>query len=365
MSAAAATDTVLTRTVPSHLVGSVNQPDAESVLRLVAERLGGAAHVGAGGAVPRIPDGEVGERFYWIQFQTLRFDATPGLERVGEAGFRIRDRFDVRQFRVTGDVELPDLGYASAAIDSFERFAALQDEGVIAPETRFQVSLPTPVAIVGAFLEPGSRSAFEPVYRDALRAELERILAAVPHERLAIQFDAAVEFAILERDRGPAVALEPWWRGDALEGIVERLTEAGAWVPEGVELGYHLCYGDVEEAHFVQPQDARHLAAVAKGVLATARHRVDFLHLPVPIERDDAEYFAPLAAVAWGGTQVFLGLVHHEDGVSGALRRAAAARTAVPAFGIATECGFGRGPAERTAPLLDLHREIAAALSVA
>ena len=83
---------------PTHLVGSINQPDASAVFTAVAGRLEN---------VPRIPDGEVGERYYWIQFQTLRFDQAPGLERVGEPGYRIRDTFDERQFRVTGDVQLP------------------------------------------------------------------------------------------------------------------------------------------------------------------------------------------------------------------------------------------------------------------
>lgn len=343
----------MSNTCPVHLVGSVNQPDAESVLRAVADRVD----------APRIPDGEVGERFYWIQFQTHRFDRTPGLERVGEPGYRIRDTFDVRPFRVTGEVELPELGYADAAIASFATFARLQEQGVIAAGTRFQVSLPTPVAIVGAFLEPGSRAAFEPVYRDALRAELDRIDAEIPHERLAIQFDAAVEFAILERHRRPAFVIEPWWQGGDLEGLVERLAEVASWVPPDAQLGFHLCYGDVEEAHFVQPEDAGTLARVARGILAEAPRRVDWIHLPVPLERDDAAYFAPLADVPWGETQVILGLVHHEDGLEGALRRADAGRTAVPIFGIGTECGFGRGPAERTAPLLDLHRDVADALS--
>jgi hypothetical protein len=83
------------------------------------------------------------------------------------------------------------------------------------------------------------------------------------------------------------------------------------------------------------------------------------VHLPVPIERDDAAYFAPLADLGLPeGTELYLGLVHHEDGVDGALRRIDAASTAVTRFGVATECGFGRGPAERTVPLLDLHRDV-------
>jgi methionine synthase II (cobalamin-independent) len=139
-------------------------------------------------------------------------------------------------------------------------------------------------------------------------------------------------------------------------------------VPDDVSLGWHLCYGDVEEHHFVQPADAQHLADVVTGIARSVTRPVDWVHLPVPIERDDAAYFAPLAEAEWPeGATVFLGLVHHEDGVDGALRRAAAARDAVPrfaaeGFGIATECGFGRGPAERTVPLLHLHAEVAAQL---
>jgi hypothetical protein len=37
----------------------------------------------------------------------------------------------------------------------------------------------------------------------------------------------------------------------------------------------------------------------------------------------------------------------------------ATAAKVVPAFGIATECGFGRRPVETVTPLLQLHREAA------
>ena len=152
--------------------------------------------------------------------------------------------------------------------------------------------------------------------------------------------------------------LAPWWE-DVLDGVLLRLVDAAAHVPTDVPVGFHLCYGDVEEAHFVQPADAGVLASVVRGLLARSPRTIAYLHLPVPIERDDAAYFAPLADLALPeGTELYLGLVHHEDGVEGALRRIDAASTAVPRFGIGTECGLGRGPAERTVPILDLHRAI-------
>jgi hypothetical protein len=338
-----------------HLVGSVNSPDAESTFRVVADHVGPLAH--------RIPDGEVGERFYWIQFQNDRFDQTPGLTRIGEPGARIRDRFDTRPVGFadgyTADgIALPSLGYADAAIDSYQAFRALRDAGTITPGTRFQVSLPTPLGVVGAFIQASDRPTFEPLYEAAMLVELERILESVPHEDLAIQWDCAVEFLMLEGDRVGAWGTPPWWDGHVFEGVLDRLVRLASAVPSDVEVGFHLCYGDVEEAHFVQPADAGILASVLRALLERTPRHVDFVHLPVPIERSDEAYFAPLAGIDTGDTEIYLGLVHHEDGLDGALRRVAAALTALPRFGIATECGFGRGPAERTAPLLDLHRQI-------
>ena len=57
-----------------------------------------------------------------------------------------------------------------------------------------------------------------------------------------------------------------------------------------------------------------------------------------------------------------IGLVHATDGEEGARRRIAAARKVVPKFGIATECGMGRRPAEQIDGLLALHATLAKSL---
>jgi hypothetical protein len=66
--------------------------------------------------------------------------------------------------------------------------------------------------------------------------------------------------------------------------------------------------------------------------------------MPVPRHRDDDAYFAPLRDLDIGEAKLYLGLVHHTDGVEGARRRLATARKYITGFGIATECGFGRRP---------------------
>jgi hypothetical protein len=349
-----------TATTTAHLVGSVNLPDAETTFRTVSEHLGGRLN--------RMPDGEVGDRYYWIQFQKDFFDQTPGLVRVGDTPFYIRERFDGRPFALDGtvaaaDLKLPGLGYADAALESYATFASLKTQGIIPIETRFQVSLPTPAGVVGSFFAPEVRAEIEPVYQAALFAELDRILAGIPHDQLAIQWDTALEFGMLEEAEIRGYKITTWFgetHDEILAGVVSRAAAQAGAVPVDVEVGYHLCYGDVEEHHFVQPADAGMLAEVLSGIFEQAPRPVTWVHLPVPIDRDDEAYFAPLESVVWpADTEVYLGLLHHEDGVEGALRRAASASKFVSEYGVATECGFGRGPRERTVTLLDLHEQVA------
>ena len=65
--------------------------------------------------------------------------------------------------------------------------------------------------------------------------------------------------------------------------------------------------------------------------------------MPVPRDRSDDAYFAPLSRLRLHPeTELCLGLVHYTDGVAGTRQRLAAAERHVARFSIATECGFGR-----------------------
>ena len=349
----------MTQPQGAHLVGSINYPDAETTIRTAATVLGSR--------LKRIPDGEVGERFHWIAFQPDRLAPTPGLERVGDTPILVHN-LDVRSLRIADGVEPSDLtlaplGYADAALESWATFRRLRDEGVVAPGTRFQVALPTPAAVVGAFIVREDRARFEPVYRDALYAELQVILDAIPHDLLAIQWDTAVEFGFIE-SVGYAKANDangPWF-DDVWTGVIDRAVDQASRVPDDVELGFHLCYGDAGEKHFFEPTDTANLAEFARRLLARAPRTINWIHLPVPIERDDDAYYAPLAALELPDeTEFYLGLVHREDGAEGATRRIAVAQRHVDRFGVATECGCGRAPASETEPLIQTHAEVTAA----
>ncbi|MFF2271713.1 hypothetical protein ACFVTX_05550 [Agromyces sp. NPDC058136] len=356
----------LPRVSGAHLVGSINQPSAEATFRVVAAELGAD--------LSRIPDGEVGERFHWILFQGAAFDAVDGLARVPIDPIVVAG-FDLRPTVLDGKVEpgalaFGPLGYADAAAASYADFLRLRETGVIADGTRFQVCLPSPLAPVTTYVAPTDRAAVYPAYAAALATELDRIAELVPADDLAVQIDLATEFAYLEGvslGGGPLEAFFADGGADApaLVGAIASLAaELAERVPAGAQLGFHLCYGDVAEKHFVEPGDAGRLVAVANALAAHIERPIDWVHLPVPIERSDADYFAPLTEWALpASTTPYLGLVHHEDGVDGALARLAPARAAfaqagVASFGVGTECGFGRGPAERTAGLLALHHEV-------
>ena len=332
-----------------HLVGSIGLSDAETVFRTLSETVGGRA--------PRYPDGETGERHYRIRWQRKVCDDHPDIVLVDEFdpygdGIK-RPFFGIRDGVAPDDLDMGALGYAAAAIESFDLFRRLRDQGSIPAGTRFQASQPTPVAVINGFVHMDQRAALEPAYERAMMAEVARIADNIPPDDLAIQWDVCHE--VVAHDGG----LELHY-GNILGGSLDRLERIAAAAPDGVELGFHLCYGDPGHKHIVEPADTATAVAFANGICAGVPRRVEFLHLPVPRGRDDDAYFAPLRKLALTpGAELILGLVHHTDGVEGTRRRIAVAEKAVSAFAIGTECGFGRR-AESTIPdLLHVHAEVA------
>jgi hypothetical protein len=137
--------------------------------------------------------------------------------------------------------------------------------------------------------------------------------------------------------------------------VFSLLRRLGAAVPGDVEMGYHLCYGSPADQHLVMPADTAILAEIGAAIFRMAERRVDFLHLPGPRERDDPAYFAPLRSLRLPErARLYLGLIHHADG-DGDRRRIDIARRFVDGFGVATECGWGRGDPARLDGLLESH----------
>jgi len=248
-----------------------------------------------------------------------------------------------------------ETGYDKAALASWEVFKRLRASGAIAAGTRFQVSLPTPQASGYLYVSGPAREAYFGVYERALEAALANIVKVIPAADLSIQWDVCQEVLAFEgyfKDRPPHYKTQ----------IFEMLGRLGDSVPAGVELGYHLCYGSPKDEHLVQPTDAGILVEMMAGIVAATKRHVDFLHIPVPKARTDEAYFAPLKT--WQppkGTKLYLGLLHHDDGV-GDRARIDAARRFVGDFGLSAECGWGRTEPGRLPGLLKGHRVAAEAL---
>ncbi|GAA3093601.1 hypothetical protein GCM10010464_66550 [Pseudonocardia yunnanensis] len=338
------------RPVGALLVGSVNLATAADVFRAAGTHL--AQHL------RYVPDGEPGERDNWLVFQSGVFDRHPDVElapRPDDGYGHVLPSYRLRRGADPRGIDLRPLGYADAAESSYAEFRRLRGEGALPSHVRFQVSLPTPAAVVATFVDAGDQPALEPVYEAALLAELRRIQDVVPSGDLAVQWDVCVEMAMLEEIGG---LFTPWF-GPVLDGVVDRLARISAEVVSEVPLGFHLCYGDFGHQHWKEPADTSRLVEMANTIVDAVRRPIAHLHLPVPADRDDAEYFAPLRELRLRPeTDLYLGLVHAGD-LLGTARRAAAARTAVPRFGVATECGMGRTPRELIDGLLALHAKSA------
>lgn len=252
----------------------------------------------------------------------------------------------------TEDIKFPPLGYEQVALESYQVFLELREQGAIAGKCKFQVCLPTPLAPIQFYVHPEDRAAIEPAYEKKLLQELINICNGIPSIDLAIQWDTAVEFALLEE-------VFPTFLTDIRADILERLIRLGDAVPADIELGYHLCYGDSGHQHFIEPEDTAKLVDVANGISAGLNRPLNWIHLPVPKERSDTDYFVPLKNLnLHETTELYLGLVHFSDGAEGAKQRVKAARKIKQHFGIATECGFGRRPPETVEPLMQIHRDI-------
>ena len=335
----------------AHLVGSIPLADSETVFRTVCAELG--PHL------RRIPDGETGERIRWIWFQRDMLWNHPDLEEDPDAGLYAVYQWDGKLLRETPYLRIKpsvdpntlrfQTGYAEAAAASYATFARLRDDGVISSDTRFQVSLPTPMSTGYMYVSQASRDAYLPAYERSLTEALDGILSTVPHDRLSIQWDVCQEVLLFED-------YFPFRPDDYKEQVYGLLARLGGRVPGSVDLGYHLCYGSPADEHLVMPKDMEILVEMSNGISTALGRRLDFMHMPVPKDRTDLGYFEPLRGLNLpDSAELILGLVHFDD-AEGDASRIAAAREFAPAFGIATECGWGRTDPQRVPGLLSSHR---------
>jgi len=254
-------------------------------------------------------------------------------------------------------VRFGELSYAREARASYLDFVAARDNGTLPKDIRFQVCLPTPFAVVSSVVVPAVLPAVEAAYERAMIAEVAALCRHIPHRDLCIQWDVCNEMVVWDGQASDAVP------GDVpREKLIARMERLCAAIPDDVELGLHLCYGDFGAKHFVEPKDAAKMVEFANALAKAIPHKLAYIHMPVPIERSDDMFHAPFRDLKLGdGTELFLGLVHAKDGVEGTRARLATAQRYAPKFGVATECGMARARSEETVrALLKIHADICA-----
>jgi hypothetical protein len=233
---------------------------------------------------------------------------------------------------------------------------------VIPAGVRFQVSLPLPEDATRVFLTNADDFArLSAAYEGAIGREIERITEVIPPDDLVIQWDICIEVLAVElKDEIRA----PWKpSGDPFARYLQGLTAVARHVPEQTLMGCHLCYGDFQHSHVSEPPDLSVVVRMANAAHKEVARPVDYYHMPVPRSRDDEAYFAPLKNLDIGEAKLYLGLIHHTDGIAGYMRRVGTAQRYVSGFGIATECGLSRRRKETIPELLRIHREVAAILA--
>jgi hypothetical protein len=340
-----------------YFVGSIPLESCEDVFRRLSREVGTFLR--------RLPDGETGERSKWIRFQQTMLEQHPAIEidpsqpplPVNQSDGTVLRM--IKRVRLKPDVDPQQVvfntGYDRAALSSYSTFRRLREDGTIPQGMRFQFALPTPMATGLMYVSPNGRERYLNCYERSLLAALGNIVSGIPHAELSIQFDVCQEVLMFENYFAERDA-------DYKEATFRQFGRLAAAVPNEIELGFHLCYGSPGDQPLITLQDAQVLVELMNGIGAFVGRRVDFIHIPVPKNAGDA-FFAPLRA--WQpprGTQLYLGLLQHDD-AAGDRARIAAARGVVSNFGVAAECGFGRTDPERVPRLLAGHRAAAQMLA--
>jgi hypothetical protein len=330
-----------------HLVGSIALDTVDEVFATTGKLLGRRLN--------RVPDGEPGGRRLWISWQYPLLRANAYLTAEAGGAPSMFPKLGLADGVTLDDIHFGELGYAREARTSYQDFLAAKKRGELPAHLRFQVSLPTLMAVIVPFCAAKDVPVIEKAYENAMLDEVARLVAAIPHQDLAIQWDLCIEMVIWD---GQLAARYPK-EGTSKPEIMARIKRLAAAVPADVELGFHLCYGDMDAKHFVEPIDSAMMVDFANRLTAELPHPISFLHMPVPISRSDDAFFKPMSDLKLSSkTELYLGMVHVEDGADGIATRAAAARKYVADFGIATECGIARQRRpELVRRVLEIHAE--------
>jgi hypothetical protein len=338
------------------LVGSIPLRSVEEVFRTFGGPLGPYLEA--------MPDGEVGERRWWVLRLSYQvFNGHPELDVLrrpapddGVERLVPRNRSETWQFKVKDGVDSVRfghpgwrLGFASDAITSYFIFRKMKEEGVLPADVRFQISLPlvNSIVTVGTFPKEGDLEKVRPGYEAALAAEIKRILEELPQSDIAFQWDCSWE--ITDMYHG-IEGLDP---AAALARNIGQIARLSRLVPEAAKLGFHFCFGTFGGWPRFAPKDLSGAVELTNAAVAEAGRKIDWIHIPV-LDTPEEAFYAPLRELKPGRARIYLGLIHNVESFRARLE---AARKYLPDFGLAAFCGFGRETPSALPGILNDHLE--------
>ena len=137
--------------------------------------------------------------------------------------------------------------------------------------------------MIWLFLQDDLHQPLDPIYNAALKHEIDKIAAELPHDQIAIQFDvASAVFARLQRGEANAYGKT---RAEMLRSFSTILTDLADRVPTDIELLFHFCYGDFSHRHVVEPIDMGDMVDLANRLCEDIKRGVQLIHMPVPRDR--------------------------------------------------------------------------------
>jgi hypothetical protein len=333
------------------LVGSLPASSTEEAFRAGGELFGDLVFA--------LPDGETGPRAGWTAYEHLHLLAShPDIEVLREPMSPPRHIGETIVLGIrdgVGELYFDSWPRVDDAIASYRVFRTLREQGVIPSNVRFQVCLPFSVGVLGPFIPKFSHDfpIAARAYVDLIARELKRLLAGIPAEDLAIQWDVCGEVLDLE-------GVMTWMDGDAWERFAEPVRRLTRLIPEAALVGYHLCYGTFPSWPMHEAKDMELLVRMANYAMEHSGRQVDWLHLAGPrdLRSEDGRFFEPLRGLRAPDARVFLGIVLPIDGADGLRRRHATASRYLDDFGVAMYCGFGRQPGQDGIETLREHRNV-------
>ncbi|MBB3428860.1 MULTISPECIES: hypothetical protein [Rhizobium] len=267
---------------------------------------------------------------------------------------RIVDGDDIRAWLAGADGAARLSHRARGSLDALE---ALKEAVALPAGIRASLSILAPFK-TSRFAKPEDR--VEPdadsAYAAWLMDEVKRVVTDLPSSSTDLAVQIKLPFADLAEATQGDTADSAF--ADVLLDSVTSIIEA---LPESIPVAVHMNCRD--GAGFkIQPNDFADMTELSNRLLERCVRRIDLLHIPVPLVVSDESFFAPLRRLALRPeTRLCLGLIHLSDGVEGAMRRIALARTGFPEFALAARSGFATREPAVIADFLKLHADVASA----